>query len=520
MNSGEKVLTRWGVLPAVLLTLLSGITALKQPLFGDAQAYMIPNGQQMAETSFYPFIENEVHPPLYFLVEAVAFRLIGEKVEVAHGLILLFALVTVLATYALGSSLGGPLVGSIAALLVASWPPFLIQARLVRLSIPLAAFSTLALLALQRGWAVFYVLFGLCAALTKAPGVLVAGAAAVLASLGLIRTRIAKWILWIPVLLYGAWLVVCKLHYGWFLYPENVADFRFSVVGIIDSWSFWTKRLLIDQNAWVLCVAALFFLARDRYRFLFPPLLLGALGAAVPGLSFISTVSVGLFGAFFWYAWNEKGSWRLLAATPLLFTLLFSPYHYQFPRYLVPAWPAMALILTRIYATRKLAMLLIPVCTGLFIWSATMKTWHGWQHHECNSQAIDFVAARKEAAQYLETNAGNGLIVARKPAEDLTNPAFGYVSTPLRVLREAELLQLGCRGVRRAHYYYKLPTQSGRSERRTFALIEDCRTRLRAVFRKMYALQSRSDERLVIYQLHHQRPEPGHASDIEKNSIE
>lgn len=508
MNKAGGILTRWGVLPALLLTLLSGITALKQPAFGDAQAYMIPNAQKMAATSFHPFIENEVHPPLYFLVEAIAFRLVGERVEVAHALILLFALATVLAAYALGCSLGGPVVGSIAALLVASWPPFLIQTRLIRLAIPLAAFSTLSFLALQRGWAVFYVLFCVCAALTKAPGVLIPGAAAVLGSLGLIRTRIAKPILWIPVIVYAAWLVACKLHYGWFLYPENVSDFRFSVVGIIDNWSFWTKRLLIDQNAWVLAVAALLFLARDRYRYLLPPLVLGALGAVVPGFSFLRAVSVGLFGVFFWYAWNEKESWRLFATVLLFFTLLFSPYHYHFPRYLVPAWPAMAFILTRILATRRLAVLLIPVCTGLFIWSATMKTWRGWQHHECNFRELDFIAGRKEAAQYLEMNAGKRLIIARKPADDLLNPAFGYVSTPLRVLREEELQQLRCRGVRRAHYYYQLPTQSGRSERRTLALLKSCRTRQEVVFGRAYTYRSRGTEKIVIYRLRHRRPRP------------
>jgi 4-amino-4-deoxy-L-arabinose transferase-like glycosyltransferase len=508
VNKAGSALEKWGILPALILTLLSGITALKQPAYGDAQAYMIPNAQTMAATSFYPFIEGEVHPPLYFLIEAVAFRFLGERVEVAHALILFFAVVTVLATYALGTSLGGPLMGSVAALLVASWPPFLIQTRLIRLSIPLAAFSTLSLLSLQRGWAVFYVLFGACAALTKAPGILISGAAAVLGSLGLIRPRIAKRVLWVPVILYAAWLVACKLHYGWFLYPENVADFRFSVAGILDGWSFWMKRLLMDQSAWILVMLAILFLAREGYRYLLPPLVLGILGAVTPGLSFLGTVSVGLFCTLFWYAWREAESWRLFAVVPLLFTLLFSPYHYQFPRYLVPAWPAMTLILTRIIVTRRLGLVVIPVFAGLLIWSATMKTWHGWQHHECNANADDFVTGRKEAAQYLEINADQKLIIARKPADDLTNTAFGYVSKPLRVLREGNLRRLRCGGIRRAHYYYQLPTQSGRSEEWMSDLMRSCRTRPEVVFGKTFLLRSKSNEKIVIYRLHHRRPRP------------
>jgi len=520
MRKADEALAQWGMPLALLLTLVSGITALDNPVFGDAQAYMIPNAQQMAATSFYPFIENEVHPPLYFLIQAVAFRLMGERVEVAHALILFFALATVVAVYALGRSLGGQLVGSAAAILVALWPPFLIQARFIRLSVPLAAFCTLSLLSLRRGWAALYVLFGTCAALTKAPGILIPGAAAILGSLGLVRLRTARWILWLPVVLYGAWLVACKLHYGWFLYPENVADFRFSVVGIIDGWSFWTKRLLIDQHAWVVAATALLLLARQSYGYLVPPLALGALGIVVPGLSLLSTLSLGLFAVFFWFAWRESGFWRLMATTPLLFTLLFAPYHYHFPRYLVPAWPAMAVILMSLFARQKHAVLVIPVFACLFAWSATRTAWDGWHHHECNLQASEFIGGRKAAAAYLEANAGDKLIIARKPAEDLTNPAFGYVTKPLRVLEEDRLRRLRCGGVRRAHYYYQLPTMSGRSEQWMSTLLRSCRTRVEPVFGFSYTFRSKPNEKIVIYRLQHRRPQPGTRSAVEQSTVE
>jgi hypothetical protein len=338
--------------------------------------------------------------------------------------------------------------------------------------------------------------------------VLIPAAAALFGSLNLVRTRIAKWVLWVPVGIYGAWLVACKLHYGWFLYPENVTDFRFTAATIFVGWSFWTKRLLIDQHAWVLAAAGMLLLIWISRRHAVPPLLFAVLGLIVPGLPFLHALSAGLFVAFLWYGWNEKDSWRLMAAIPLFFTLLFSPYHYQFPRYLVPAWPAMTIILSRILLTRKQMLVVIPACIALFIWSASMKTWDGWQHHECNLQDMDFIAARKEAAQFLEANAGQRVIIARKPAEDLTNPAFGYVSAPLRVLREEELLRLRCKGLRRAHYYYHLPTQTRRSERRMFTLMKSCRTQHNVVFGSSHVFRARGTEKVAIYRLRHRRPRP------------
>ncbi len=502
MRSLTRFANYWGLIIALALTAASGLSALRQPAYGDAQAYMIPNGQKMVSTSLYPFIEDEVHPPLYFMLEAVAFRLAGERIEVAHALIVILAIAAVLAIYGLGSSLAGPIVGSAAALLLASWPPFLIQTRLIRLSIPLTAFSLLTLLAAKRNWTAAFLLFGSAAALTKAPGVLVSGSVAFLAIVGLIKTRIPKVALVAPTVLFLVWLAACKVHYGWFLHPENTADFHFTFLGMIDRWSYWARRLLVEQRAWIPMSVAVLLVSRHKWFLLVPPVLLSVVFWLVHGLLLLNGLGVGLLVSLMLVAWSRGGTWRVLAVVSLLITILFAPYHYRFPRYLLPAWPAAALFIAHAVCTRKLTQLLVPVFAVFFVLSASERTWKGWQHHECNLGDLDFISIRKETAQYLQQHAGEKVIIARKPADDLLNPTFGYTDRPLNVLRVEELADKGCKGIAEADFYYQLPTQSGRSEREMARRFRKCGFRLKTEWRKVYRRKGHHSEKTIVFSIH------------------
>jgi hypothetical protein len=487
----------------IALTLAAGLTALKQPAFGDSQAYVIPNGQKMAETAFYPFIDGEVHPPLYFLIEAVAFRIFGEHIEVAHTLILILALTSVWATYSLGSRLGGPAVGAAAALLLASWPPFLIQTRLIRLSIPLTAFSILTLLAAQRGWPLGYALFGSAAALTKAPGVFVPAVTALLVTMRLARFRIPKLVLWLPVAVHLVWLVACKLHYGWFLHPDNTADFRFSLVPLTRGWSFWAQRLLIDQRAWIPVLITLLAASKRAYYLLFPPILIACVFGEVQGLSISSGFAVGLLVSFALLTWNLGGLYRVLALLPLLITGLFASYYYQFPRYLLPAWPAVALVAARVMGARRFATVLIPLFALSFVVSAMEHSWGGWKHHESNLFYTEAITGRKEAAEFLERTAGEKPIIADKPADELLNPAFGYVSKPLHVLRAATLKDAECPSVKKAAYYFKFPSPEGKLERQIGALLKRCGITLKTEWGGVYQWKFSGGLEMYIFRIVH-----------------
>lgn len=463
----------WGLPTALVIVALSGLTALHQPAFGDAQAYMISNGEQIAATSFYPFIENEVHPPFYFLLEAVAFKTMGAKIEVAHGLIIICALVAVGAVYAAGLSLGGPAVASCAVVLLATWPPFLIQTRLIRLSVPLTAFSCLTILSALRGWRWAYVVFGAAAALTKAPGVLVSGALASLGLLGLYKPRLPRWLLWVPVGCYASWLVTCKMHYGWFLFPENVGDFRFSLEPLIRGWSYWARRLVFDQYAWLPMTAAV--LLPSRRPWLMPiPVIIGGLLGQWQGFTWIHGSAMGLFAAIIVCLWIYSGHWRPLALFAIAMTLLFTPYTYRFPRYLLPIWPGLALFMGARLSRIRMGLPIVLLSMALFGSAALDRHRSHGPFHESTLAYIEDLSCRKAAASYLEAKGADITIMARKPAEDLLNPSHGYVTRKLIALRLGDAMRRGCSGLGSVDYYYELPTATGKSEKRTRRILKQC----------------------------------------------
>ncbi len=472
----------WGLILALAITVVSGVKSIHHPVFGDGEAYMIPDAELMADRPFYPFIDDEVHPPFFFFLEGVVFRIAGAKVESAHALILVAALFSVVTIYLLGSSLAGPAAGSAAALLLASWAPFFIQARLIRLSIPLTAFSLATLLSVQKGWVGAYIVLGSLAALTKAPGVLVTGAIAGLATLGLYRSRIPRLFLWIPVAVYAAWLVACKIHYGWFLFPENVEGFKFSWIMIGERWLFWLKRLVVDQRAWLPVAVALLVSSRRKVHLVAPLPLAILASLLIPGFSLPSGVALGLFLSVGLVSWSLGGIWRVLPTVALLFTALFTPYHYKFPRYLLPAWPGIALFCSISLSGSRKALFVVFISSGLMLASAFERTgWYGhgeWSLHESNMAYEDWVSCRKNAVAYLEKNAEGLVIAAEKPAIDLTHPSHGYVSRALSVLTIRDLLRSDCGILREADYYYRLSIASDQPDIRFRAHASRCGVRL------------------------------------------
>ncbi len=470
---------RWGLVGGLVITCVVGFATIRMPEFGDGQAYMIPNALIMSR-SFSPFIEDEVHPPFFFMLEGLAFRLLGARVEVLHGLCVAFSLAMVWAVYALGKGLASVRTGSLAAFLTATWAPFVVQTSLVRLDIPVAALSVLTLLAAHRGWATRYAVLGSMAALTKAPGVLPPATLAAVATVGIWRPPFRRGLLWIPVAVFGAWLVACKVRFGWFLYPENVQDFSLSrdPTRALGGIGYWVRRLSFDQGAFL--PLALGFLLQRRWRWILLALVgLGVAGTrALPGVGWAEGAALGLCAAMASRLWARGGFWRVLPLFALSLVLLFCTYYYRFPRYMLPAWPALALGCGEVLGRKRVGWTVAVVTGGLMVAAAfTERVWplDTWSTHESTFRHLPFIRARKHAASWLqEHSAGRPILASGKAAEDLAVPALGYVTRPLAVVGP----EAGCRAIGSCAYYYELSTMSGHLEKRVRQWLRTCRIRL------------------------------------------
>ena len=142
---------RWGF-PILLALLLLGLKwpALSLPIWGDGQAYVVPNGLLLLEEPGRLFIPDEVHPPFYFRLLGEIYRLFGTGLGVSHGLIILFAWLALLYTWRLGETFFGRGTGVAASLLLLFCPLFFCQSGLVRLAIPLTALAVMTMTMLKK----------------------------------------------------------------------------------------------------------------------------------------------------------------------------------------------------------------------------------------------------------------------------------------------------------------------------------------------------------------------------------
>jgi len=124
----------------------------------------------------FPALGLAYYPPLFAIVEAVVYLLVGIGYSAARATVLLFGLVAVLAGYALGRRLGGRRFGIIAAVAFVTMPTVVYWASDVMLELPAAAMTILTVLFLHewvdrgRRWAIFAAAaFAVGSVLTKQP---------------------------------------------------------------------------------------------------------------------------------------------------------------------------------------------------------------------------------------------------------------------------------------------------------------------------------------------------------------
>jgi hypothetical protein len=382
----------------VLLVALAKLPFLGKGVFGDAQAYMVPNPLLLIEHGGSPFIPKEVHPPLYFYAEAAAFLMWPRSPHVFHVLAWLVGLGSLVAAYSLGRRVFGRREGVTAAVLLAACPLFLTQIGVIRLSVPLLFLTLMTVSAAWRRSWVAYAVWGSALMLTKFSGLPV-----VLAGLALAVRRGERrrhlLLSAIPLVVLAGWLVACRVHYGWFLHPENTADIGLTPAGALSGFRWWLGTILANQGQ-----------------------------AAVAAVGLISLVHA-------WYSGRRlslpRGSLAVTLLPLALGIVAFSAYHYTFPRYLLPYLALWFVLCARFLWTggRTVAVVgtLLVVVAGIAGY-LRKDTFGDMRHHESDLSYLPLLDARESAARYLEQHWDHAAVLAPpKLCDDLRVPAYGYV---------------------------------------------------------------------------------------------
>ena len=388
---------------AALAAVVIAVAGAKLPfcsrgVFGDGQAYMVPNPLLLIEQGWSPFIPKEVHPPLYFYAEAAAFLVWSRSPHVFHVLTLLLGLGSLAATYSLGRRMFGWREGITAAVLLAASPLYLTQVGIIRLSVPLLFLTLMALSAAWRGAWTAYAVWGSALILTKFSGLPVAVTGLALAAWRRAQRRDLV-LSAVPLVTLGAWLVACRVHYGWFLHPENTADVSLTPALALGNLRWWLSTLVADQGQALVGALALVALVHAWYS---------GRRLSLPRYSLVVTLLPLALG---------------LAA--------FSTYHYTFPRYLLPYMALWFVLCSRFLwaggRTVAVVGVVLVAAAGIAGYLRT-DTFGDMRHHESDLSYLPLLEARESAARYLEDEWHHATILAApKLCDDLRKPAFGYV---------------------------------------------------------------------------------------------
>jgi len=390
---------------------------LSLPYFWDEADVYAPGARWLAEHDLdptpghFPDDWSRGHPPLLYVVAALAFRLLGSGPAVGHALIVPCTALALAATYVLGAERGGRGVGLGAALLLAASPLFLSMGAFLLPEMPLTALTALALVFAARGRFVAAAACGVALVWIKETGVgppiaIASGLAveawrrgALRAALGPIAISLA------PVLALAAFFLWQRWNAGYFVFPHHqnlFADRPFglaNVLTVLPSTFLWHGRAVVTAGA---ALAALWLLRRGWPASLGPD-------AGVLAIVFLLLGNVVFFAKMFWL---ERYALPVHPGVAVLLVLAIA----EAARTLGPRGPVLAAAPVALAAALGLMSLHAP-----------------GEAEEHTFAFADVVHAHREAYARLAARGGDPLIVTTWPlTTELREPWLGYVAAPMR----------------------------------------------------------------------------------------
>lgn len=295
--------------------------------FWDEADVYVPGAKWVAEHGLdvtpgvFPDDYSRGHPPLLYLIAAIAFRFFGTDPVVGHLVVLPFTVLAIAATYLLGATLFGRAAGASAAALLATTPLVMSIGNMLLPEMPLTALAALSLFAFARGRLGLAVVCGIAAVWIKETGIFAAAAIGAGVLVDAWRARSfrdgATWariaLATLPLAALAAFFAWQKAHAGYYVFPHHqnlFADRPLELANVLTVW----PSLVVWHGRWMIVLAGLVAIAIDRG----PP--------TEPSLS----------------RWAPRRSAVVAACLALvLFNAIFFAKMFWLERYALPAHPAL-----------------------------------------------------------------------------------------------------------------------------------------------------------------------------------
>src|SRR3989344_1168104 len=450
-----------------LFLLVININNLNLPYHWDDFNYVIPAVDHIYKDSPTIFLweYGQGHPPFFYILGGLIFKLFGDSLIVAHLISLMFAFITLLFTYYLGKELFSRKVGVISSLILLFTPIFISYSTLFYLEVPLMAFSVMAIYFALKNKNYLSIIFGSLAVLTKETGIIIAFA---IFCVKLLKEKNFKSLIYlIPVFVFFLWLLTNKLYYGYFMYPISTSlIYLYPIKNLVNAIAE-LKNLFFDQFRWILpsiiilslinknsfkknkyyltfcfiisliSFISIFFLKSLNLNTYYPNIndyfdLLQEFSFLFAVLFFLLLINIKEF--FNIYAKKEL-YWICI---PLIFMIgahfLIIPFA---PRYVLPIYPLLFLLfgfsINKVFRKYSYIFVLIFIILSVTLFTGD-RLLVGFALED-NLESRDFIKVRQLGASYLEDNFPNATILTSFPlSSDLSYPYGKYVKKSLNLV--------------------------------------------------------------------------------------
>ena len=450
----------------LVLTVLLNINNLDLPYYWDDFNYVIPAVDYVYRNvpTIFLWEYGVGHPPFFFNLAGLIFKLFGDSVLLGHLIILIFSFLAVLFTYLTGKELFSRKVGIIASLLLLFTPIFVSYSSLFYLEMPLTALIIMSIYFAIKKKPYLSILCGSLVVLTKEIAIV---AVIALFLVKLFKEKKKALIYVTPILIFLLLLIANKIHYGHFLFPIstsliNIDPIRNAVIILAI-----LKSIFFDQFRWILTsVIILSLISKKSFKKDKKQIILALASSLIliglifslrflklniyfPNinnyLSLVEKISIFIAMLFFLLILHSKEFFKLYIKKdlyelylPLLFLIgahfIIIPYP---QRYGLPAYPLLFLIFAFAISNlfKKYSYLFVIFIISLFIISFTGDRSLAGFALEDNLEYRDFIIVRQQAANFISENYPDATVLVAYPMSlDLQHEYGKYLTKKLDVI--------------------------------------------------------------------------------------
>lgn len=448
-----------------LLVFLLNINNLILPYHWDDFNYVISAADYIYNNEITIFLWDQAlgHPPLFFIISGMIFKLFGESLLVSHVIVVIFSFLAVLFTYLISKELFSVKTAVISSLLLIFTPIFLSYSALFYSEISLTAFILMAIYFSIKNKPLISVLFGSLAVLTKEVGVV--------AVLGILIAKLIKgnekknFIYSIPLVIFLILISLNKIHYGYFLFPRHISLIKLNLIKNSLVFILMLKTIFFDQFRWVLTsliplsllskdcfkkkniilslilsftlIILIFSLKFFKFETYFPNfgnylMVLERFSILIALLAFLFFLSIKKFIIIY----NKKNLYELYF--PLIFIMGMHFFIIPFvPRYILPIYPILAILFA--ISIKKLSKRYLYFFLIFFI-ILSLTSLNGNRSSigfilEDNFEYSDFIKLRQNSAEFISSNYPKKTVLVSYPMSmDLQHAYGGYVNNPIKVI--------------------------------------------------------------------------------------